>query len=256
MTGVIPDLTFCKAGDPDAIPADWLAERKFDGIRVVASAGTLRTRSGRDITPKVPEIDIPEDTIDGELVPAPDEGTLADVQRRVQVEGEFKIEVLSQRSPLQLLAFDILTHGTEDLRDRPLVDRNAHLLDAIQPYDGVFAVEPHRDPGWLWDEANAQGWEGIVVKDPEAPYPGERSGRWLKFKTWSEVTAPIIAHEWTDDDGFVIFADIGTDEPQKVPVNGHDDREAIEAGAEAAVVQFLERTDNDRLRKPSFKRVA
>lgn len=247
------ELALCEETTPDDVPTDWQAERKLDGIRAYSKNGRLFTRSDREITRQFPEIDPPEATVDGELVLV--NGDFDQLLGRVQLTNDFDIEMRANAAPAQFVAFDVLRFNGEDLRDRPLVDRSGHLHAATKAYRRVHVIEPHENPVALWQQAVAEGWEGIVIKDPAAPYPSGRSDTWLKVKTWNEETFPIIDHERTDQGGFVIYVDVGTDELQKVVVNGQDDQRAVVAGAVEAEVQYLERSKNDRLRKPSVKRV-
>lgn len=248
------ELALCESADPGDLPGDWLAERKLDGIRGYTRDGRLFSRSGTDITAKFPELDLPGPDVDGEIVAI--DGDLSTVTARVQRTGTFNIEMGARMAPVRLHAFDVLTFEGEDLRDRPLTARAGHLHAATKDHDGIVTVEPHDDPAGLWETALANGWEGIVVKDPTAPYPEGRTGDWLKAKAWEEAEFPIIDHELTDAGGFVVWVNIGTDEPQKVAVNGSADQRAVLAGAETATVQYLERSKHDRLRKPSLKAVA
>lgn len=50
---------------------------------------------------------------------------------------------------------------------------------------------------WALDEA----FEGIMLKDPEAPYEGKRTAAWLKKKPTIEVSLPIVGVEPGDPDG-------------------------------------------------------
>lgn len=251
------ELQLCRAAPPEAAAdhPDRIAERKLDGVRVHTPGGRLVTRSGNDITASVPEVGVPPGlTLDGELVTTDFEFESA--VRRVQTEDRFKVEMLAERLPARLVAFDILEADGEDLRDRPLTERKERLTPAVRSAEGVIEITSSRDPEYLWQTATAEGWEGIVIKEPSSPYRGERSDDWLKVKDWREGEFDVIGHEYTDNDGFVIYVDIGTDDPQKVAVNGEADRRAVEAGVDRAEVQYLERSRNDRLRKPSFRGVA
>lgn len=248
------DLQLAAEGTPADVEGAEIAERKLDGVRAVAIDGQLFTRSGRDITANFPDLSIPDGVIDGELVT--DDGAFSSINRRVQVEDEFKIEVLSKHDPAMFVAFDVLEHDGEDLRDWTWTERSAVLATAVRPYAGVVPIEPHHDPVATWEAAKSKGWEGVVLKDPSRPYEGDRTDAWIKVKVWREETLPILRHEVTDNDGFVIYVDAGADDPQRVVVNGEQDQRAIRAGADRAEIQYLERTDEDRLRKPSFKGTA
>lgn len=251
------DLQLAEAITPDDLDAhrDRVAELKLDGVRIYTEGGRLYTRRGNDVTASFPEIDAPEaHVLDGEVLCIT--GGFDATLRRVQTEKPFAVEMLSERHPAHLWVFDALRINDGDVRDRPLLDRK-ELIPPSLPSDANIHYLDHADDVLdLWDQATDEGREGIMLKDPEATYEAGRGRNWLKLKDWKEATFPVVGHEHTDNDGFVIFVDIGTDEPQKVVVNGHDDQRAVEAGIDAAEIQYLERSVNNRLRKPSFRGVA
>lgn len=248
------DLTLCEKGTVDDLDRDWDAERKLDGIRVYSENGRLFTRQGSEITANFPEVDVPEDDVlDGEIITADFE--FRSVLRRKQVGKPHMIEMLADSNPAFFIVFDCLVSGGEDIRDKPLTERREAIdLEGLGAH--IVQITSEDDPHDLWEQVVEEDMEGVVLKDPDSSYPGERTDSWLKIKNWKEQTFPILDWEITDDDGFVIRVDIGTDEPQKVVANGQIHQEDIQDGAEEAVVQFLERSKNDRLRKPSLKEVA
>lgn len=259
-TAIDPQL--CAEGAPDAATFEQgHAERKLDGVRATSRDGRLYGRRGDDLTHKFPEIapELPETaTLDGELVTR--DFKFPSILRRVQTEKPFKIDLLSESTPAVFVAFDILrTRDGEVIRERPQTERSAALDKELAGYrwkDQVIPITRHDDPATLWERATANEWEGIIVKDPDAPYvEGKRSDAWLKVKNWKEGVYPIHSFETTDNDGFVIYVDAGHDRPQKVAVGGASDQATVRAGADRATIQYLERTDAGRLRKPSFKGV-
>lgn len=253
------ELQLCESAAPDEIPdyAEWVAERKLDGVRVYAEDGRLYTRSsGQDVTRRFPEINPPEHHVfDGEIITG--NFSFETVLRRLQTEDDFKIELYADRddTTARLVAFDAPIINGGDIRDEPLTARQELLKASIPDGCGVIYITTHDDPEALWETANEQEWEGIILKDPDAPYEGGRSDAWLKVKRWSEAELPILDHYYTDDDGFVIEVPDAEGEPQKVVVNGQDDQVVVQNGADTAEIQYLETTDDGRYRKPSFKGV-
>jgi DNA ligase-1 len=189
-------------------PNDFLAEWKWDGIRVQASAGEhdgsrqcrLYSRTGEDISKSFPDLIEAmrfHGSIDGEL--------LVLRERRVQ-----SFNVLQQRLnrksvtpklmtefPIHLRAYDLLVDDGDDLRELPFADRRKRLEDFIAHLD-----EPRIDlsplvPFGSWDDlaaaradpasagagADAEAIEGIMLKRRDAPYvPGRPKGQWWKWK--------------------------------------------------------------------------
>jgi DNA ligase-1 len=127
---------------PDMDPAAFLAEWKWDGIRVQASAygdeRRLYTRTGDDIGGAFPDVLASMDwqgTVDGELLVARPAGhgaevaPFADLQKRL---GRKRVgPKLLADSPAHLRLYDILHDGTEDVRGRPLVERRARLSSQL-----------------------------------------------------------------------------------------------------------------------------
>jgi DNA ligase-1 len=189
-------------------PADFMAEWKWDGIRVQAVAasgdgpiiGRLYSRTGENISKSFPDL------VDALRLPGAIDGELLIMRdRRVQ-----SFNVLQQRLnrktvtgklmaefPAHLRAYDLLADGGEDLRELPFVDRRARLERFIARLD-----EPRIDVSPLvafkaWDElgrarkdpaaagagADADAVEGIMLKRRDAPYvPGRPKGPWWKWK--------------------------------------------------------------------------
>jgi len=166
--------------------AGWIYEEKVDGWRMVATkaGGTVRlvSRNGRDLTGRFPE-----------LVKA-----LSGLKPRAFIlDGEVAVydrafisrfEWLRRRptdEPATLpvyMVFDLLELDGRDLRTEPL--RVRRRLERLLRSNGmVFAVRRLAMDGLkAWQEAVARGFEGLVAKDPESPYVGGRTLRWLKVK--------------------------------------------------------------------------
>ena len=192
-------------------PADFMAEWKWDGIRVQAVAGRedkpdgrlvarLYSRTGEEISKSFP--DLLEalrspGAIDGELLIMRD--------RRVQT-----FNVLQQRLnrktvaaklmtefPAHLRAYDLLADGDEDLRERPFAERRARLerfvarlnderidlspLIAFHSWDELIAAR--KNPSAAGAGPDAAAVEGVMLKAREALYlPGRPKGLWWKWK--------------------------------------------------------------------------
>jgi DNA ligase-1 len=190
---------------PEALgdPADWLVEWKWDGIRaqLIRRGGGVHlwSRGEELITERFPELArgalalLPEGTVlDGEIL-AYREGRplpFAVLQRRI---GRKKLtdKVLAE-APAALVAYDLLEHAGEDVRDRPLAWRREELerlLRLLAHGRPLFLVSP-RVEGSSWDdvargraEARERGVEGLMLKRLASPYrTGRRRGDWWKWK--------------------------------------------------------------------------
>lgn len=167
-------------------------ERKYDGVRcfIVVDGATNKALSrtgGRLMAGEWAAHEIwsraRPGVYDGELVGASLPVTLSAVKRGDPRGLRFKV-------------FDHLTldEWAAGRSDRPLMERRRALVDLIQrPGLGLDSVvdvvrgQLIHDPGALAFEAARaldRGWEGLVAKDPAAPYLcGERSWGWLKIKS-------------------------------------------------------------------------
>jgi ATP-dependent DNA ligase len=192
--------------------AEFVAEWKWDGIRVQAVAGhqdnkhgghligRLYSRTGADISKSFPDLldalDLPG-AIDGELLIMRD--------RRVQ-----SFNVLQQRLnrktvtpkllaefPAHLRAYDLLADGEEDLRGVPFIERRTRLEDFVarladarvdlSPMIGFASWEElttaRKDPAAAGAGVDAAAVEGVMLKRRDALYlPGRPKGSWWKWK--------------------------------------------------------------------------
>ena len=178
-------------------PADYLAEWKWDGIRVqlVARQGERRiySRSGDEIGPAFPDVVavIPDDVaLDGELLVLRD-GEVApfnDLQQRLN--RKTPTPKMLTDFPAAVRLYDILRLGDEDLRPLPL-DERRYRLEAwygnapreridLSP---VVPFETWNDLKDLRDGARANGIEGLMLKRRDSPYlSGRPKGPWFKWK--------------------------------------------------------------------------
>ena len=189
-------------------PEEFMAEWKWDGIRVQAVAGTqgdkqvarLYSRTGEEVSKSFQELlealHLPG-AIDGELLIMRD--------RRVQ-----SFNVLQQRLnrktvtaklmtdfPAHLRAYDLLADGDEDLRERPFAERRARLerfvtrlgdervdlspLIAFRSWDELMAAR--KNPAAAGAGKDAAAVEGVMLKARLALYlPGRPKGLWWKWK--------------------------------------------------------------------------
>ncbi len=183
---------------PGLDPADYLAEWKWDGIRVqlVGRGGERRlySRAGDDIGSAFPDIlaDMPEEvTLDGELLVMRD-GEVApfnDLQQRLN--RKTASPKMLRDYPAAVRLYDILREGDEDLRNLPFVERRRRLeawfrATGPRPILDLSPLLPFAD----WDElrelrdgARERGIEGLMLKRADSTYAvGRPKGPWFKWK--------------------------------------------------------------------------
>lgn len=251
-----PEFQLANVGGPDDFRG-MVAERKLDGTRCQMVDGRIVNRRGNHYHHKLPEIEIADGMVlDGEIVTHDFE--FESVLSRVHTEDPGKIERMSETCPAYFIVFDILEKDGRDLRDMSFRSRKEEI--DVDHLDNVIEVTTHEDPEELWQESVQEGWEGIILKDPTSTYKGERTDDWLKVKNWEEEVFPIedweVSTENEDErDGFVAKVQPdGSEELQKVAVQPEGARDRIKSGNVSEIeVQYLETSENGRLRKPSFK---
>ncbi len=194
-------------------PADYLAEWKWDGIRVqaVSEGGTRRlySRTGDDISRAFPDLVEAMDfeaAIDGELLVARREaegvrvGTFSELQQRLNrktVSGK-----LLASHPVFLRAYDLLAEGAENLRPLPFETRRARLERLVGGLDPArFDVSP-LVPFADWEEvARLRAApphpviEGVMLKRRDGAYlPGRPKGPWFKWKKDPHVIDAVLMY--------------------------------------------------------------
>ncbi|MEM9432120.1 MAG: cisplatin damage response ATP-dependent DNA ligase [Pseudomonadota bacterium] len=178
-------------------PSDYLAEWKWDGIRVqaTAEAGTRRlySRTGDDIGQAFPDLLEAmtfEGSLDGELLVMRDGeiGTFGDLQQRL---GRKTVSPKTRAAyPAYLRAYDLLQDGSTDLRRLPFEERRARLEIFAGDLDPArFDVSP-TVPFDTWEEIATHRAapphpviEGVMLKRRDSLYvPGRPKGPWFKWK--------------------------------------------------------------------------
>ncbi len=189
-------------------PSEFMAEWKWDGIRVQAVAarhagGTiarLYSRTGEDISKSFPDLlealRLPG-AIDGELLIMRDGRVQTFNVLQQRLNRKSVTSKLMAEFPAHLRAYDLLADGDEDLRQLPFAARRARLehfiarldesrvdlspLVSFAGWDDLIAAR--KNPGAAGGGADADAVEGIMLKRRDAPYlPGRPKGPWWKWK--------------------------------------------------------------------------
>ena len=165
----------------------WVYEEKVDGYRMVAHKGeagvTLTSRQGKDFTSRFPDLtkalaELPPRsfTLDGEVA-VYDPGHISRFEwlRSRPQDG---------RAPLPVyMVFDVLELDGKDWRPEPLWKRRRVLEELVAHERMILPIRRLSSNGLkAWKQAVHKGYEGLVGKDPESPYLGGRTLKWLKVK--------------------------------------------------------------------------
>ena len=169
---------------------EWLFERKFDGIRLLAFKEGDRVRLlSRN---KLPQ-----------LLPAVADAVTALPARELVLDGEMTWSRSTGDAhddhPWRELyhVFDILWLDGRDVTRLPLVERRALLARLPLQPPLVRVAELTGDAPW--DRACAEGWEGVIAKRRDSVYEHRRSPHWVKMKC--ELTQDFIVGGFTDPQG-------------------------------------------------------
>ncbi|MDR9374986.1 MAG: ATP-dependent DNA ligase [Schleiferiaceae bacterium] len=183
-------------------PSQWLAERKWDGIRgqliVRQGAHYLWSRGEELITEKFPEFDqapelLPSGTVlDGEILPFKAGEILPFQELQTRIGRKNVSKKILARAPVVLRAYDLLEAGGEDLRALPQVKRREKLealFDKLPAGQNLLQLSP-RLAFQTWSElaeiratSRAERSEGVMLKHKEGIYRvGRKKGDWWKWK--------------------------------------------------------------------------
>jgi bifunctional non-homologous end joining protein LigD len=158
---------------------EWLFERKFDGIRLLAykHRSDVRLFSRNRLPQHLPAVAA---AVAG--LPVHD----------VILDGEMAWD---GRSGYHV--FDILWLNGRPVTSLPLEERRA-LLDELPfraPLQRVDVVDDEKP----WERASREGWEGVIAKRRGSPYEHRRSKHWLKMKC--EASQELVVGGFTDPQG-------------------------------------------------------
>ena len=201
---------------------DWQFEWKWDGIRaqLVKRAGAVHlwSRGEELITVRFPEIAaaaeaLPDGTVlDGEVLAFRSERPLPFSALQQRIGRQSQVARKARDVPVVFMAYDVLEHGSRDVRPTPLVERRAELERLISNLPTV--ARPNQTPEMLlpFDEGDAaatrairvsplvrasslddlaeqrrtsraRGVEGLMMKRLASSYGiGRKRGDWWKWK--------------------------------------------------------------------------
>jgi DNA ligase-1 len=202
-------------------PSDFIAEWKWDGIRVQAVSGRdahgqtqarLYSRTGEDIGKSFPDL-LPSlhlpGAIDGELLVVRG----GRVQTFNVLQQRLNRKVVSPKLikdyPIHLRAYDLLGEDDTDLRTLPFTERRARLeafvtklddpridLSPTIGFDSWDALTSARkNPAGAGAGEDAEAVEGVMLKRRDAPYlPGRPKGQWWKWKRDPHIIDAVLMY--------------------------------------------------------------
>jgi len=243
---------------------DFIAEWKWDGIRVQAVSGQdghgmaaarLYSRTGEDISPAFPDL-LPSlhlpGAIDGELLVLRDGRVQSFNVLQQRLNRKTVTPKLLREFPIHLRAYDLLGDESGDLRQLPFEQRRDRLeafiarlgdpridLSPLIPFDDWDTITAARaDPLAAGAGQDADAVEGVMLKRRDAIYlPGRPRGQWWKWKRDPHIIDAVLMYaqrghgkrsSYYSDYTFGVW----TDDEQLVPVGkayfGFTDEELVQ----------------------------
>jgi bifunctional non-homologous end joining protein LigD len=184
---------------------DWLFERKFDGIRLLAykRGDDVQLYSRNRLPQQLPAVaravavlPVDDAILDGE----------------VTWDGQSGYHV-----------FDILWLNGRSVTALPLEDRRA-LLQGLPFETPLRRVELVEDAA-PWERARREGWEGVIAKRRGSAYEHRRSRHWLKMKC--ETSQELVVGGFTDPQGAPRTTRTEPDNHHDAYCNWHDTLELL-----------------------------
>ena len=165
----------------------WVYEEKYDGWRMLAYKHghhvRLVSRSGRDHTRRLPDLVGAIGALSLSAVILDGEVCIFDHRLVSRFEWLRARPRTEAATPPIFMGFDCLWVGGHDLREQELRVRRARLEEVLAGQDVLLPARRLADHGLkAWAQVVERGYEGLVGKDPAAPYRGGRTLAWLKAK--------------------------------------------------------------------------
>lgn len=202
-------------------PADFVAEWKWDGVRVQAVAGQradgarvrrLYSRTGEDMSRAFPDLLDALDfdgAIDGELLILREGRVQPFAVLQQRLNRKTVTSRLLAEFPAHLRAYDLLVANGEDLRGELFAERRRRLeafvarlntpridLSPQIPFaDWEQLAAARANPAAAGAGVDAGAVEGVMIKRRDAPYrPGRPKGLWWKWKRDPFVVDAVLMY--------------------------------------------------------------
>jgi bifunctional non-homologous end joining protein LigD len=165
----------------------WVYEEKYDGWRMLAvkDEGRVRliSRNARDHTRRFPAIVAALAALKPKTLTLDGEVAVFDAELVSRFEWHRHINHGDLATPPLFMVFDLLQLGEKDYRPEPLKVRRKAMEKLVKSQTLILPARRLSTNGFAaWAEVLHRGYEGMVAKDPNAPYVGGRTLKWIKVK--------------------------------------------------------------------------
>ncbi len=189
-----------------------ICETKYDGIRVQIHRNgdtiDVFTRRLENVSNALPEIadyikkslPLEDFIVEGEIIASRDGKPISFQYMLQRVRRKYEVEKMISKVPLTLYLFDVLYYQRPVLDD-PLKERRKILESIVKPNPGKLELsrqvkvtpEEIEKANELFEASINGGHEGIMIKDPNAPYmPGIRGKKMMKLKAEPETLDLVV----------------------------------------------------------------
>ena len=208
----------------------WRYEPKWDGFRTIVfrdgSDVHLQSRNGRpmnryfpDVVEQVLQLPAERLVLDGEMIVMVDGIQEFDLLSQRIHPAASRVEMLAQKTPAELVAFDLLAEDDEPLLDLPYEERRERLAAVVSDPVRLTPVTPEPEAAGEWLAGTG---EGVIAKEADAPYrPGERTGM-LKIKRVRTADVVVAAFRFGKEENTVGSLILGLyDDDGELHIVGH-----------------------------------
>jgi ATP-dependent DNA ligase len=217
---VMPPVAPMLAKAVDAVPVgDYAYEPKWDGFRCIVFCDggevELGSRNERPLTRYFPDVVAaaraglpPRCVVDGEIVVAGSGGLDFDLLSQRIHPAESRVRTLAERTPAQLVVWDLLALDGRDLRAEPFSRRRAELERAMAAHHDArvhltpLTTDPAVAADWF-DRFEGAGLDGVVAKSRSQAYAEDKR---VMLKVKHERTAEFVVggFRWYKGDAEVV----------------------------------------------------
>lgn len=257
------------------LDSNYFFEFKYDGERAYIYIESNRiskiiNRRGYNILKQFPEFQnlaftFKSGIIDSEIIVVANGKSKGDfnegIALRTHIQDGKEIMERASLLPARIVAFDLLELNGENLKLKPLWARKEKLYSNVIPCKNIEVAETFTEFNSLWAIVEQEQLEGLIAKHKNTAYESVRSKYWLKIKNWKEEVVEFNNYEVAESDKNPLFRGITLTNPQGIRCSclgrkSESVKEMIEQqGSIKVVVQYLEKTKNDKNRFITFKEV-
>ncbi len=205
LAGTAPDVAAGVEKVAPETPGQFAVDTKLDGIRIqVHKHGdevSVFTRSLDEISARLPEVveltrtlSATDLILDGEALTLDETGRPRPFQETASTTSTH-----AGATGIRPFFFDLLLHEGDSLIEAPTRERLDRLDSAVPEELRVrrLVTDSPDDARLFFDQAIAEGQEGVILKRLDAPYDaGRRGSAWVKVKPRHTLDLVVLAVEW------------------------------------------------------------